>query len=167
MQFADILEASNSNLTASRFLRLFIVSFAFLLVYMPVQSYLFYVNVDIEWYPYQWSFIHDPQTWNTVLKVPFLGIRTLDRWMLIVLAFFMFFFFGMGSDAIEIYRAWLTKLGFARFWPSLALPRSRQGSTSSNQSLISKLSLVTKAKKYFNKRASRKGSQDESSTSST
>lgn len=160
-QFSDILASSNSNLTTSRFLRLFLMSFALMSIYTPVSLYLLYVNLDITWYPYSWSFIHSPETWNTVAYLPFLGIRTLDRWLLVAMTLAVFFFFGMGSDAIDIYYACLNALGFAKIWPSLAESRGRQNSSSSSTSWSSRLSLINKAKQYFDSSSSRKNSETE------
>ena len=67
----------------------------------------------------------------------------------------MFLFFGFNDEAIDTYRGWLVKLGFAKIWPSLREPRlppglrERSGSSSSGSTFSSHFDLVGKAMKHF------------------
>jgi pheromone a factor receptor len=141
----SIISSSSSNLTPSRFLRLFIMSFTLLLLYTPVSIYFFYINVNIDWLSYDWTAIHSPDHWWTIIYLPALGPRTFDCYVPIAMSIFVFFYFGMGGDALEIYRKWMLNVGLGRLFPSLKqeFVRNRKGSWSS------RLSLVSRARSYF------------------
>ncbi|KAL8687521.1 MAG: hypothetical protein Q9218_006330 [Villophora microphyllina] len=108
-EFSSIISASNSNLTESRFQRLFLLSFALALVYLPVQLYILYRNASAPLLPYDWKLIHG-YDWMNIIMQPSYGVVPLDRWITIVLGIFVFLFFGTGSDATKMYRKWLLKL---------------------------------------------------------
>ncbi|KAI4280301.1 MAG: hypothetical protein L6R35_005926 [Caloplaca aegaea] len=108
--FSSILSASNSNLTESRFLRVFLLSFLLILVFLPSQLYELYRNASHPLLPYSWDLIHAPSTWMNIIMVPQHGVVPLDRWMPIILGILIFVFFGMGSDATRMYRKWWLKL---------------------------------------------------------
>ncbi len=131
------------------------MSITLLLLYTPVSIYFFYVNLNIEWLPYSWSAIHDPSTWSIIIYLPELGVRTFDAWVSIAMAVFVFAYFGMGGDALDTYRKWMVKFGLGRCFPSLNQPRRRKVSTS-ERSWTSQLSLISRAKQYFD--GSRKNS---------
>ena len=143
--FSHILSSSSSNLTTSRFLRLFFMSFTLVLLYTPVNIYFFYTNLNIEWLSYDWNIIHDPDHWWTIIYLPPQGVQTFDCYCSIAMALFVFVYFGMGGDAIDIYRKWMLKAGFGRLFPCLKHERvkNRKGSWSS------RLSLISKARSYF------------------
>ena len=143
--FSHILSSSSSNLTTSRFLRLFFMSFTLILLYSPITIYFFYVNLDIEWLSYDWNIIHDPDHWGTIIYLPPQGVRTFDSYCSIAMSFFVFVYFGMGGDAINIYRKWMLKAGLGRLFPCLKRERvrNRKGSWSS------RLSIISRARSYF------------------
>ncbi|KAI4095661.1 MAG: hypothetical protein LQ344_001592 [Seirophora lacunosa] len=108
--FSSILSASNSNLTRSRFLRIFLLSSLLILIFLPSQLYELYRNASHPLLPYSWDLIHTPSSWGNIIMVPQHGVVPLDRWMPIILGILIFVFFGMGSDATRMYRKWWLKL---------------------------------------------------------
>lgn len=150
--FADVLTSSGSDLTKSRFMRLFCIAFIFILVALPVQFYVFYRNVAVAHVPYSWSAVHGPSWWQIVM-IPTGGAVQFDRWIWAGCGFLVFIFFGLGKDAVKMYRGWLVKLGFGNIFPSLV--RDRTGSTSSLSRGSRMGSLSSMAKLVFRKRRSR------------
>lgn len=158
-QFSSILSSANSHLNKTRFMKLFVFSVILLLVYTPVTIYFLFIDVNIEWLPYSWSAIHPPD-WNNITYLPSLGPKTFDRWIPIFTAFLVFIFFGMGGDAMDLYRKALLKLGLGRIFPSLKSPR--QPSNSDDNTWASRWSIVSRARSYLH---SRKTFQSRSDTS--
>lgn len=108
--FASILSASNSNLTESRFLRVFLLAFLLVLIFLPLQIYEFYLNVSHPLSPYSFDLIHNSSSWMDIIMVPQHGVVPLDRWITIILGILLFVFFGLGSDATKMYRKWWLRL---------------------------------------------------------
>lgn len=108
-EFSSVLTASNSSLTQSRFLRLFLLSFLLVLIFLPFQLYVFYLNVSGPLLPYSWDLVHGP-AWMDIIMIPRHGVVPLDRWITIVLGVLLFLFFGLGSDATKMYRKFWLKL---------------------------------------------------------
>ncbi|PWY69230.1 a-pheromone receptor PreA [Aspergillus eucalypticola CBS 122712] len=144
-QFGDILQSANSNLTKSRFLRLFLIAFMMLWAIIPVQTYVVASNIIVTqpWHSYSWSVAHPPD-WNEVIKVPVAGHVFYDRWIPVASGYMFFIFFGSGRDAFVMYRAILIFLGFGRCFTSLQ-------SSSANGSSASGF-LGSRAKLLFNRR---------------
>lgn len=126
-EFSRLLEASNTN--RSRFLRLFIMSLVLILGILPLQFYLFVLNVNRPQIRYSWSEVHN-ESWSKIIMVPSGGHVTIDRWVQIGCGFLVFIFFGFGTDAVAMYRSWLVTLGFTRFFPRL---KRRQSSVLSQR----------------------------------
>ncbi|KAI9768481.1 MAG: a-factor receptor [Geoglossum simile] len=120
-QFNTILNSSASKYTKSRFLRLFILSLILLIVYVPVNGFVFYKNMNHPMVPFSWSAIHGPDWW-TIYMVPTDGVVRFDRWFSITTGFVIFLFFGLGKDALEMYRCWLVMIGFGKCFPNLKRP---------------------------------------------
>ena len=117
--FSEILVSSNSNLTKNRFLRLFLLSIALIVTFIPLQFYVLFVNsVESPLLPYSWDLVHGPQ-WEDIMLIPTGGKVFYDRWIQIALGFGVFVFFGLGQDAQTMYRKWLLKAGFGRVFPGL------------------------------------------------
>lgn len=124
--FSEILMSSNSNLTKNRFLRLFLLSIALIVTFIPLQFYVLFVNsASPPLLPYSWDLIHSPQ-WEDIMLIPTGGNVYYDRWIQIALGFGVFVFFGLGQDAQAMYRKWLLKLGFGRFFPGLHRQSTRR-----------------------------------------
>ncbi|KAB8221778.1 pheromone A receptor-domain-containing protein [Aspergillus novoparasiticus] len=114
-QFGDILQASNSNLNKSRFMRLFLLSFIVLLAILPVQTYVVYKNIELSlpWHSYSWRVAHGPH-WNKIQKIPSGGDPFFDRWFPIASGFMLFILFGCGRDASRMYGSYLRLLRLDR-----------------------------------------------------
>ena len=117
--FSEILVSSNSNLTKNRFLRLFLLSIALILTFIPLQFYILFFNaVELPLLPYNWDLVHGPQ-WEDIMLIPTGGSVKYDCWIQIALGFGVFVFFGLGHEAQIMYRKWLLKAGFGRVFPGL------------------------------------------------
>lgn len=68
-----------------------------------------YLNVSGPLLPYSWDLVHG-SSWMDIVMVPQHGAVPLDRWITIVLGILLFIFFGLGSDAMKMYRKWWLKL---------------------------------------------------------
>ncbi|KAJ5573497.1 uncharacterized protein N7459_007924 [Penicillium hispanicum] len=125
--FEVILRSSNSNMSKSRFLRLFLVAFTMLLAILPVQGYVLYydLTLSLPWHSYSWSRLHGP-SWNQIIKVPTYGVVFFDRWTPIAMGCIIFIFCGFGRDATRSYRMVLCYLGLGYCFPSLARPLDSQ-----------------------------------------
>ena len=122
--FASVLSASNSNMTKSRFLRLFILSLILIVIMLPTQLLVLFKNVTLPMSnPYSWSDVHGDE-WNSVVLIPTGGSVRFDRWPQLAVGFLLFPFFGLGQDAQKMYRNGLLKIGVGRFFPCLHRERS-------------------------------------------
>ena len=120
-EFAAILQCSNSGLNKSRFLRLFFMCLVLTTLGVPVQFFILYKNCMNPMIPYSWSRIHGPAWWDIIL-IPTNGSVTFDRWVQLAVGLTIFVFFGLGHDAMKMYRRCLVKLGFGKVFPSLLAP---------------------------------------------
>lgn len=68
--------------------------------------------------PYSWSRIHGP-SWGHIILIPTVGSVTFDRWIQLAVGLTVFVFFGLGNDAMSMYRRWLLKMGFGKLFPTL------------------------------------------------
>ena len=121
-EFAEVLTSSNSNMTKSRFMRLFWLSAVLTLTVLPTQAYVLYESSRTPFLPYSWDAIHGSE-WPVVPLLPAGGKVLFDRWIQIAVGFAVFIFFGLGHDARVMYSKWLLKLGFGRMFPSLSRPK--------------------------------------------
>ncbi|KAJ5518330.1 Fungal pheromone STE3 GPCR [Penicillium expansum] len=121
--FANILLASSSNLSKSRFLRLFFLALSMLVCILPLQGYLVYSDIvlSLPWHKYSWSRIHNGK-WNTIEKIPLDGTVFFDRWLCVVSGFMIFIFFGFSRDATRMYRTVFWYLGLGYCFPSIQPP---------------------------------------------
>ncbi|CAG8899662.1 unnamed protein product [Penicillium egyptiacum] len=121
--FANILRASSSNLSKSRFLRLFFLALSMLICILPLQGYVVYADIvlSLPWHAYSWSRIHNGN-WNIVAKVPIDGTVFFDRWTPVASGFMIFIFFGFGRDATRMYRTLFWYLGLGYCFPGIQPP---------------------------------------------
>ncbi|GES65920.1 a-pheromone receptor PreA [Aspergillus terreus] len=152
-QFGNILESANSNLSKSRFLRLFFLSFVMLLAIIPTQIFVIYKNVQYSypWHRYSWSAAHPPD-WGTIPKWRSDGEVFFDRWVPITSGFLFFLFFGCGHDAARIYRTVLRFFGFTCVQrPSLASTASSgTGSMNSRAKILGRKKTSSNSRTYVN-----------------
>lgn len=147
--FSSILSSSSTNLTKSRFKRLFFMTMTLIAVVLPVQFYVLYRNVSFPLIPYDWNAIHGPD-WGDIILVPTGGVVHFDRWIHIAVGFALFFFFGIGKEALSMYRGWLLEIGFGAIFPRLHPAGTRIASTAPT----AKGSFSSRARIYLNKRLS-------------
>lgn len=82
--------------------------------------------------------------------VPTGGVVYFDRWIHIGVGFAIFVFFGIGKEALSMYRGWLLKLGFGAIFPRLHPVGTRIPSMVST----TKGSFGSRARIYLSKRVS-------------
>jgi pheromone a factor receptor len=107
------------NTTKSRFIRLFIICIIVVFVYVPYTIWLLASISKAIVDPYSWSRVHDPERFNSIVKVPSYGIVTIDKWGQIATGYVVFFIFGTGSDAYITYKKMLVTIGIGRIFPDL------------------------------------------------
>jgi len=108
----DILKCTNSGLNIRRFARLLIFSLLIMFVLCPFAIFNF-VN-DVREYgisSFSFSETHN-ELWNHIYKLEFGNYGLSSRIVDIVLSVITFMLFGMGTDAIEMYRKALIRIGF-------------------------------------------------------
>jgi pheromone a factor receptor len=157
-QFNTILSSSNTNLNQSRFIRLFLLALTLLLIFLPLQTYILYLNLAFPLHAYSWKLVHGPY-WGSIIKVPTGGAVLFDRWIRVACGFLIFIFFGLGKDAITMYRTWLLKLGLGKIFPNLPHAHLRMASATETGNSSKLYLLSSKARSMF-----RKGSQATAST---
>lgn len=82
--------------------------------------------------------------------VPTGGVVRFDLWIQIAVGFALFFFFGIGEEALNMYRDWLLRFGFGAIFPGLQPVRTRIPSTAST----TKGFFSSRARIHFSKRLS-------------
>ncbi|KAJ5451164.1 Fungal pheromone STE3 GPCR [Penicillium cf. griseofulvum] len=122
--FANIIRASSSNLSKSRFLRLFFLALSMLICILPLQGYVVYNDIvlSLPWHPYSWRNIHRGEEWHTIVKYPIDGTVFFDRWTPVASGFMIFIFFGFGRDATRMYSTVFWCLGLSSCFPSIEPP---------------------------------------------
>ena len=103
-ELQSLFEASNT--TKSRFYRLFILSSILIGVILPSQAYILAMNLTHQYQPYSWSRVHG-DSWNSALLLPSEENVPFDRWIRIGSGFLIFVFFGIGKDAVILYKSWI------------------------------------------------------------
>ncbi|KAJ5836575.1 Fungal pheromone STE3 GPCR [Penicillium robsamsonii] len=122
--FANIIRASSSNLSKSRFLRLFFLALSMLICILPLQGYVVYNDIllSLPWHSYSWGEIHNGDKWHTIAKYPIDGAVFFDRWTPVASGFMIFIFFGFGHDAARMYRTVFWYLGLSYCFPCIEPP---------------------------------------------
>ena len=150
--FSEVLTSSNSNLTKSRFLRLFLLAMTLVAVVLPTQFYVLYRNSVVPLLPYSWAAIHGPE-WNNIPLIQSGGTVLFDRWIQVAAGFALFPFFGLGKDAQKMYRQGLLKIGFGRMFPCLhRQSHNRRSQNTLTNSLQN--SFGSRARLFFHKKES-------------
>lgn len=156
--FSSIL-ASNDT-TKSRFMRLYVLCITWILCFVPLQAVIFNRNLGLVRYPYSWSETHNKQSWDQIVMVPTSGAVVYDRWIWLVCAFLLFVFFGLGGEALTMYRTSLLSVGLGHIFPGLRTQRNRSGSATGTFS-----SFGSRAKIFFRPSSWRYSSRSDSITS--
>lgn len=133
------------------------MSITLITVVLPIQLYLFSTAVLTDLIPYNWEAIHAPGWSDRIILVPTYGNLRFDRWIHFLMGFALFLFFGLGKDAVAMYRAWVLSIGLARLFPSLLSGASSSpgaqssiGSSTTVNSFGSRALAVFSKKKFTN-----------------
>lgn len=111
----DLLKCSNSGLNARKFGRLIVFSLLIMVVLSPVvivgfysdlASALFLSHKENVW-------ISDP-AWNTILYIDEGSMPVIQRIIEIILSFCTFFLFGLGTEALKMYRRIFVSIGILK-----------------------------------------------------
>lgn len=136
-QLSTTLSSTGSGLDASKFLKLFLMSCSIFVLYLPGTCYFFYLNIPTPFVPYSWSTTHTA-TWG---ENPYFSSSELPGWQYypwasVSIGYIVFLWYGLNVEAIERYRRYVVKCGFAKIWPSLNEPYQlhRRGSSGGNRS---------------------------------
>ncbi|KAI8940598.1 hypothetical protein NX059_001872 [Plenodomus lindquistii] len=155
---------SSRNTTKSRFIRLFILCMITVVVYTPYTLWLLMYSLrTFTADPYSWSRVHGPK-FNTIIMVPALGNVGMDKWIQIATGYVIFFVYGTGADAHNLYKRMLVLLGLGRWFPSLYVVSSGSSTPASFVAARSwKGSVAGKARSLFRSKSG-SGSETMSST---
>lgn len=99
--------------------------------------------------PYDWNRIHGP-SFNTILKIPVYGKVSMDKWIQVATGYVIFFVYGTGMDAHNLYKRMLLSVGLGKWFPSLYNMESGSSTPSSFIAARSwSSSMSSKAKSVF------------------
>ena len=116
-------------------------------VFIPTQIYVLCVNLAIQRTTFSWSETHDPASWNDIIMVESHGKVLFDRWLWLYPGIVIFIFFGLGKEAVTMYRSGLLAVGLGKVIPSLSSDySSRHSETDNSSSFGSKAKLFLKRK---------------------
>ncbi|CBY01194.1 similar to pheromone B alpha 2 receptor [Plenodomus lingam JN3] len=115
-EFSRLISARNT--TKSRFVRLFILCMITVVAYTPYTIWLLITLCGAIKDPYDWDSIHGPQ-FNTIMMIPALGQVSIERWIQVATGYVIFFVYGTGADAHNLYKKMLLLVGLGKWFPSL------------------------------------------------
>lgn len=102
----DILKCTNSGLNLKRFARLLIFSFLIVFALTPLSIYYFAQKVSYIEYPFHWDEVHGPD-WSDIYYADFGFFAIVDRLVNSSLSIVAFLLFGLGTDALKMYKSFL------------------------------------------------------------
>jgi pheromone a factor receptor len=141
-------------------MRLYLVCVVFILGAIPVGAYVLHYNiVNLAKHSFNWKDVHNPATWNSVIMVRSGGVVFYDRWIWLGNATAAFIFFGIGKEALDMYRTGLLTIGLGRIIPSLKSDRHDSTTTTVN-------SFSSRAKMLFKRTSSSSSWTSDSHTTS-
>lgn len=100
--------SNTPGVNASRFFRVFALAFTLILAYCPVAVFIFVENVRVPMHRYSWSYTHPPDFSERIKIVSTPQQPPFDRWAQIATGYLLFGFFGLGQDATQMYKGWLS-----------------------------------------------------------
>lgn len=147
LQFHSIL--ANNQTTKSRFLRLYILCAICAFGYLPLHIYLIYTTIAQGFGPFSWKEVHHPTAydWSAMVAAPTHGQITYDGFVWLAGGVVIFLIFGLGKDAVRMYRDGLLACGAGRIWPGL-----RHGSPRTSAAASTMTSMSSRARMLFSKR---------------
>ncbi|OBA20943.1 STE3-domain-containing protein [Metschnikowia bicuspidata var. bicuspidata NRRL YB-4993] len=112
----DILRCTNSGLNMRKFSRLIVLSFLIVLVFSPVTLISFAADVKAaSSVTSEMAMAYASIKWSDVYAYD-IGMNNLSSKVVpIVFSFITFFLFGLGTEALKMYRGFLVSIGFTRF----------------------------------------------------
>ena len=122
-RFTGILSNSTYS-TKSRFMRLLILAVILLIIFLPLTIYMFINNAKQDHLPYDWAVVHG-NGWLWVKKIPTGTQINFDRCPPVGVGFLVFLLFGIGKDAMVLYRDWLRNIGIGEFLPDWVMGREK------------------------------------------
>ncbi|KAF2005461.1 STE3-domain-containing protein [Amniculicola lignicola CBS 123094] len=149
-EFHSLIAARNT--TKSRFMRLLIMSMIVIVICLPYNIWILYLNASMVDHGFSWAEVHGP-LFSEIIKVPTGGAIRLDRWGHIALGYIAFFIFGTGTDANNTYKRLLCAIGLGKIFPSL-YRRHESGSSTPSSFTAWTSSWSSKAKHLFSKNES-------------
>ncbi|KAK0304536.1 a-factor receptor [Friedmanniomyces endolithicus] len=111
--------AHSPHQTQTRFMRLYLFCLVLILTFVPLQAYTLAQNLSQAREKYSWSALHDPAAFGEIYMMPSNGRVLPEAYIWLAGGFFIFVFFGLGKDAVAMYRAGLLALGAERVFPGL------------------------------------------------
>lgn len=127
------------------------MSITLITVVLPIQLYLFSSAIFTDLLPYDLALIHAPGWWERIILVPTYGKLQFDRWIHFLMGFALFLFFGLGKDAVTMYRGWMLSIGLAGLFasPSGAPPGAQSiGSSTTLGSFSSRARAIFSQKRF-------------------
>lgn len=106
----DILHCTNSGLNLTRFARLLIFCFIIILIMLPFSIFTFVQDLKKVQGGYNFKETHSKLFWDTIMKFD-PGKPLYSVWLYALMAYIVFFIFGLGSDALSMYSRFLRFLG--------------------------------------------------------
>lgn len=105
----DILLCTNSGLNIKRFARLLIFSFLIVFAMIPLSLYYFVSQAEVLKNPFHWDQVHNEE-WNVIYFYDFGFFTFYDRLVNCILSVLAFIIFGLGSDALDMYKSMFHKV---------------------------------------------------------
>lgn len=105
----DLLSCSNSFLNIRRFGRLLIYCVLMLVIMFPAATYTFVADCQDSNGPYNWLYIHS-EYWQIIYYIDLGYAQTHQYWLHVGLSIITFILFGMGSEALEMYKKMLVQM---------------------------------------------------------
>jgi len=109
----DILKCTNSGLNLARFAKLLIFCIVVILVMFPFSLYVFTDDLSKVSPDFNFKQYHSKVFWNAIIYLPFKAPYYVT-WVYLSLSYAVFIFFGLGSDAIDMYLEILSRIGFGK-----------------------------------------------------
>lgn len=115
-EFQNVLRDSKTSMTLSRFVRLIGICSLLVTVYLPLNIYMLYTNIFLiiqSKINYSWDHVHQ---WGHGIAYLKNDKISFNLWLIPSNSIVVFIFFGMGSDAIVMYKEVARKLYIIKFF---------------------------------------------------
>ena len=106
----DILHCTNSGLNLTRFARLLTFCFIIILVMFPFSIFTFVQDLKQVSGTYDFKGTHSKEFWDVIIKFD-PGKPVYSVWLYVLMSYVVFFIFGLGTDALNMYSGFLRVIG--------------------------------------------------------